>query len=176
MSHTAKILPYYTIADWEQWEGKWELIEGIPYAMSPSPVPKHQRISGNLYQEFNLQLKNCKHCKVYQAIDWQVTSDTILEPDILVVCGDPGKRLKFPPQLIVEILSPATTLKDRNTKFYIYEEQKVKYYLIIDPEKNSVEIFVHNNEKYKQTSFSNNYHFSFENERRATVDFTSIWE
>jgi Uma2 family endonuclease len=78
--------------------------------------------------------------------------------------------------LIVEILSPATTLKDRNTKFYIYEEQKVKYYLIIDLEKNSVEIFVHNNEKYEQTSFSNNYHFSFENECRATIDFTSIWE
>ena len=176
MSHTAKILPYYTIADWEQWEGKWELIEGIPYAMSPSPLPKHQRIAGNLYQEFNLQLKNCKQCKVYNAIDWQITNDTVLQPDVLVVCNDPGKRLKFPPQLTVEILSPGTALKDRNSKFYIYEEQKVKHYLIIDPEKNTVEIYILDDEKYKLTPAANTYTFSFENACKATIDFTDIWE
>ncbi len=26
-------------------EGRWELIEGIPYAMSPAPIPPHQFIS-----------------------------------------------------------------------------------------------------------------------------------
>jgi Uma2 family endonuclease len=175
MAHTAKILPYYTVDDWERWEGKWELIEGIPYAMSPSPVPKHQRIAGNLFQEFNLQLKSCKHCKVYNAIDWQITNDTILEPDVLVVCGDPGKHLKFPSQLIVEILSPSTALKDRNSKFYIYEEQKVKYYLVIDPDTNTVEIYVLNNERFELSPPSNNYHFTFENNCSATVEFKDIW-
>ena len=176
MSYTAKILPYYTIADWEQWEGKWELIEGIPYAMSPAPVPKHQRIALNLAQSFNLQLKNCKSCKVYQAIDWQITDHTVLEPDILIVCREPGKRLKFPPQLIVEILSPATALKDRNSKFYIYEEQKVKYCLIIDPDTNSVEIYLYNGEKYQKLSASDSCNFSFENDCKALIDFTNIWE
>jgi Uma2 family endonuclease len=176
VSFTAKILPYYTIADWEQWEGKWELIEGIPYAMSPSPLRKHQRIAGNLYQEFNLQLKDCKPCKVYNAIDWQITNDTVLQPDVLIVCGNPGRRLNFPPQLTVEILSPATASKDRNSKFYIYEEQKVKYYLMIDSDMNTVEAYIHNGEKYQKSPSSDSYDFSFENDRKATINFMNIWE
>jgi Uma2 family endonuclease len=144
--------------------------------MSPSPVPKHQRIALNLAQSFNLELKNCKSCKIYQAIDWQITEDPVLQPDILVVCDDPGKRLKFPPQLVVEILSPATSLKDRNSKFYIYEEQKVKYYLIIDLNTSTVEMNILSAEKYEQVSFSDTYTFSFENNCNATIDFTGIWE
>ena len=33
MAIANKILPYYTYDDWIEWEGKWELIEGIRYAM-----------------------------------------------------------------------------------------------------------------------------------------------
>jgi hypothetical protein len=40
MSSAVKILPYYTYEDYVQWEGKWELIDGIPYAMSPAHTPK----------------------------------------------------------------------------------------------------------------------------------------
>jgi hypothetical protein len=43
-----RLLPHYTYDDWLNWEGQWELIEGIPYAMSPMPVPNHQRIAANL--------------------------------------------------------------------------------------------------------------------------------
>ncbi|HJY21679.1 MAG TPA: hypothetical protein VJ279_02270 [Hanamia sp.] len=30
-----KIQPYYTYKDYCAWEGRWELIDGIPFAMSP---------------------------------------------------------------------------------------------------------------------------------------------
>jgi hypothetical protein len=39
MSTGAKILPYYTYYTYEDylhWEGRWELIDGIPYAMTPA--------------------------------------------------------------------------------------------------------------------------------------------
>lgn len=32
-----RILPHYTYSDYCNWEGRWELIEWIPYAMSPAP-------------------------------------------------------------------------------------------------------------------------------------------
>ena len=52
-----KIIPHYTYEDWLQWEGKWELIEGHPIAMSPTPVPKHQRIAAALkYEIINVLL------------------------------------------------------------------------------------------------------------------------
>ena len=172
----AKILPYYTIKDWEWWEGKWELIEGIPFAMSPAPIPKHQRIVINLTQQLNEQLKVCKKCKVYASIDWQITSDTILQPDVLVVCGDAGKRLNFPPELIIEILSPSTALKDRNSKYQLYLQQKVKYYLIIDPLKEATEIYELINDEYQLQQSNNYFHFTFSHDCFANIDFSDIWE
>ncbi|KHF29799.1 hypothetical protein LR68_01584 [Anoxybacillus sp. BCO1] len=32
----------YTYADYIQWEGQWELINGKAYNMSPSPTWEHQ--------------------------------------------------------------------------------------------------------------------------------------
>ena len=92
MSNAFKILPHYTYEDYVQWEGKWEVIDGIPYAMSPSPMPKHQLISANLIAEFRQQLKKCTTCKVYQPIDYLVAEDTILQPDMLIVCGEIVKK------------------------------------------------------------------------------------
>jgi hypothetical protein len=41
MSNAIKILPHYTYADYVQWEGKWEVIDGVPHAMSPAPRPSN---------------------------------------------------------------------------------------------------------------------------------------
>jgi hypothetical protein len=40
--------PAYTLADWETWEGRWELINGVAYDMTPSPTPEHQEVSTSL--------------------------------------------------------------------------------------------------------------------------------
>src|SRR5215211_4745387 len=119
MSSAIKILPNYTYDDYVFWEGNWELIDGIPYAMSPAPIPKHQIISLNIAVEFKTALKNCKHCKVLLPIDYKISENTVLQPDILIACKEITKKyLDFPPSLIVEILSPATVVKDRNTKYH----------------------------------------------------------
>jgi hypothetical protein len=47
MSNTIKILPHYTYSDYVQWEGKWEVIDGVPYAMSHSPAPRYQFVSAS---------------------------------------------------------------------------------------------------------------------------------
>ncbi|MGB4960903.1 MAG: Uma2 family endonuclease, partial [Saprospiraceae bacterium] len=49
--------------------------------------------------------------------------------------------LDFPPALVVEILSPSTEMKDRNTKYQWYETFGIRYYVMIDPDKDAVEIF-----------------------------------
>lgn len=148
-----KILPHYTYDDWMHWEGKWELLEGHPIAMSPTPIPKHQRVAAELITEFNLALRSstCKTCRVYDAMDYKISADTILVPDILIVCGDIEKKiLDFAPALVVEILSPATALRDRNTKFQLYEQQGVRYHLIADVEKEIIEVYQLQNAEYHQ--------------------------
>lgn len=144
MSLAVKILPHYTYQEYCLWEGRWEIIEGIPYAMSPAPNPRHQWISSNIKAEFRNAIKKsgCKTCKVYDFIDIKVSEDTVLQPDAVVVCGEITKPfLDFPAALVVEILSPSTAMKDRNNKFIIYQSQKIPYYIIIDVDKNEMEIY-----------------------------------
>ena len=41
MNVAHKYLPNYNYEDYCQWERQWELIERIPYAMSPTLIPIH---------------------------------------------------------------------------------------------------------------------------------------
>ena len=101
MSIAERYRPYYTYEDYCQWEGRWELIEGMPYAMSPAPIPAHQRVSVLLNFEFVKALKNCKNCKLFQPLDWKIKEDTIVQPDLLIVCEKIEKKfLDFSPVLV----------------------------------------------------------------------------
>jgi Uma2 family endonuclease len=176
-----KILPHYTYEDYCLWEGRWELIDGIPYAMSPAPNMKHQWLVANIIYELKSGIKKskCELCKVYDFIDLKVEEDTILQPDCSIVCGETKKNyLDFPPALVVEILSEATKLKDRISKFSIYEKFGIKYYLIVDPEKSSVEIYFLKNGKYSSQDFSSETPFTFSLSDDCKIDATlkNIWE
>lgn len=144
MGSKARILPNYTYDDYRQWKGRWEIIDGIPFAMSPMPSPKHQRIASSLSRLFENTLaenKNCS-CSVYQPIDVKIEETTVVNPDLLIVCQPINKQfLDFPPNLVVEILSPSTRLKDRNSKYTLYERFGIRYYLIIDPDKETIEVY-----------------------------------
>lgn len=177
MGNAVKILPHYTYADYVQWEGKWEVIGGIPYAMSPARVPKHQVVAGNLHAEFRLQLKQCDKCKVYQPIDYLVEDDTIFQPDLLVVCGIISKKyLDFPPALVAEILSPSTAAKDRFTKLPIYQSLGIPYYLIIDPDLEEVEVYELLDGEYKMASKGKAIRHEFTLDScHASIDFNEIW-
>lgn len=138
MAMPQKILPHYTFEDWQHWDGVWELIEGHPIAMSPSPIPAHQRVAAEIRTELTLALRasKCTHCRTYDPLDFKISDDTIFVPDILIICGEVKKKyLDFPPALVGEILSPSSALRDRNTKFQYYEQQGIPYYLIVDVEK-----------------------------------------
>jgi Uma2 family endonuclease len=145
-------LPHYTYDDYVQWEGRWELIQGIPYAMVPAPVKKHQRICGEIFGELRELLKECEKCVVFLPVDWSITDDTVVQPDVLVVCGEDmeGVKLEKTPVMVFEVLSPSTSKKDRNIKYRLYEGAGVKYYCIVDPETDSADVFVLQKEKYNK--------------------------
>jgi len=176
-----KLLPYYTYEDYCKWEGRWELIEGIPFAMSPAPNMKHQWIVVNIVSELRSALKEskCKNCKVYDFIDLKIEEDTILQPYCSIICGATKKNyLDFPPTVVVEILSDSTALKDRITKFSIYEKFGIKYYLIADPEKESIEIYFLEDSKYTLQDPAANDTFTFTLSDDCQIDLTlqNIWE
>lgn len=174
-----KIIPHYTYDDWLHWEGKWELIEGHPIAMSPTPIPLHQRVASELRGELwdALRKSNCRKCRIYDPLDYKISDDTILVPDILIICGEVKKKfLDFPPTLVVEILSPSTALRDRHTKYQYYQQQGVKYYLIVDADKKFINIYLLQNGEYSLQEINNSYTFQLDDECSVTPDFSNIFD
>jgi Uma2 family endonuclease len=152
----------YTYKDYLKWsdEERWEIIDGVPYSMSPAPARKHQEISGELFAVIHNYLKG-KTCRVYSApfdvrllINEETDENTtnVVQPDISVIC-DPSKLddkgCKGSPDLIIEIASPSTLKKDLKDKFYLYEKALVKEYWIVYPEEKIVVTYMLNeNDRY----------------------------
>ncbi len=145
-------LPHYTYDDYVQWEGNWELIHGIAYAMVPAPAKKHQRLAVKIAAQLETLLQECPRCQTYMPIDWQITEDTVVQPDVLVVCDDDPEqdRLLIPPVLVFEITSPSTARKDRILKYRLYEEAGVIYYCLVDPGTAAAEVFTLNKRHYRK--------------------------
>ena len=179
MSSGYTLLPQYTYDDYCQWEGRWELIDGIPYAMAPMPLPKHQWVAGNVHSVFREALKKAGcGCKVYQPIDYKLSEDTIFNPDLLIVCKPITKKfLDFTPDLVVEILSEGTAMKDRHTKYPKYEAEGIPYYLMIDIETQMVEVYKLVMGKYQRQAIDQNQQYEFIlDDCGFAVLFTAIWE
>jgi Uma2 family endonuclease len=169
--------PKYTYEDSKAWEGRWELIRSIPYAISPAPTWKHQDINTELASRFRTSLKNCAKCKATIYLDWILDENTVLQPDLLVYCGNiNGNTLQFPPSIVVEILSPSTAKRDKGVKYKLYESEGVKYYIIVDPENSEVLIYELKDESYRLVAKGDGIQFEFEvDECKAHIDFSAIW-
>lgn len=179
MSIAEKYRPNYTYDDYCQWEGRWELIEGMPYAMSPLPMPLHQIAGGNLYALFKDALKKgCKECKAFPPLDWKIEEDTVVQPDMFVVCNKIEKKfLDFAPVLVVEVLSPSTASKDRGEKMELYQQQQVKYYLILDPQFKKTEIYLLQQGTYKQVAENPaDFTFTLQDDCAIDVNFSEVWD
>ena len=145
----------YTFADCLTWDENEsiEIINGEAFMMA-TPSRIHQKISGELFRQLANYLEG-KKCEVYSAPfgvrlfeqdgDRPEDVDTVVEPDISVVC-DRSKLdkhgCKGAPDLIVEILSPSTLRHDRLVKLNLYQRAGVREYWIADPENRSVMVFL----------------------------------
>lgn len=87
----------------------------------------------------------------------------------MVVCEEIKENfVTNPPSIILEILSPATILKDRNTKFNLYQAYGVRYYLIADLGKRMVEILHLQHNLYHEKNDLAEFNLT----RNCTVNFS----
>ena len=174
-------LPYYTYDDYKNWEGNdWELIYGQAYCMSPAPMLKHQNISSNIAWELKNSLQNCDNCKAYMPIDWKISEDTVVQPDNSVICHKPQHEayITKAPKIIFEILSKSTAKKDKGLKFNLYEQEGVKYYIIVDPKEELAKVYELKDGRYvkmyDESDESVDFHIS-ECNKTVSFDFSKIW-
>lgn len=142
---------YGQYLDWD--DGKrWELIDGIPYDMSPAPNRKHQKIIGNLFIQISNYFKG-KPCEIYiapfdirlsESYEDEHVIETVVQPDLSIFCDKSKldeKGAKGAPDWVIEVLSPGTAYKDLNIKLLLYQQYQVKEYWIVDPETSNIHVF-----------------------------------
>jgi Uma2 family endonuclease len=141
MSTARRYQPHYTLDDYRHWEGRWELWGGVAIAMSPSPFGRHAKLLARTVAALQTSIDACRcDATVLVEIDWIVSSDTVLRPDAVVVCGpEPARHVEQVPALVVEILSEATRDRDLSFKRDLYREQGVRWYLVVDPDANRMQ-------------------------------------
>ncbi len=169
---------HYTYDDYKLWKGEWELFDGIAVAMSPAPVRKHQSLAGALIREFGNQLYDCMECEVLGEVDYKISDDTILRPDIVVTCDETGEAyLTKAPEIIVEIVSKSSAKRDEVYKFEIYEREKVRYYIIVYPDDLIAKVYKLDGKTYdKQGDFTQETYTFQESRCGLTLDFARVFK
>jgi Uma2 family endonuclease len=80
-------------------------------------------------------------------LDVILTETIIVQPDIIYLDRGrlgaiSGRGVEGAPTLVVEVLSPSSTLIDRNTKWQLYARHRVPFYWLVDPEGRAIEALV----------------------------------
>jgi Uma2 family endonuclease len=137
-----------TYADYAQ------LPEGAPYqlidgelVMSPAPTPYHQRISIRLGYALMGFVREQHLGEVLMApVDVYLGEVHTFQPDLLYLAQERlsrigEQRIEGAPDLVIEILSPATAYYDLKVKAHVYAETGVREYWVVDPVEKSIEVY-----------------------------------
>jgi Uma2 family endonuclease len=154
-------IEYHTYADYCSWpdDVRYELIDGVAYAMGPAPVRRHQGILLELARQVANVLEGSP-CRPYIApfdvrlpkageIDDDV--NTVVQPDLVVICDRAkldDKGCRGAPDWVVEVLSPSTAGHDQILKRALYQRVGVREYWLVHPVDRLVTIYTLNAGSY----------------------------
>ena len=154
-------LERHTYADYLTWpdEMRYELIDGLAYAMGPAPARRHQEIAGEVFRQIADALEGSP-CRPYiapfdvrlpRANEVDDAVDTVVQPDISVICDKiklDERGCRGAPDWVVEVLSPRTASHDQIVKRALYERVGVREFWLVHPVDNLVTIYLLENGVY----------------------------
>ncbi len=138
---------------------RYELINGRLYEM-PAPGFEHQRIISRMLLIMRGFSDKGNLGEVLPAPFDVILSETVVvQPDILFISNENLKNIKRgrlfgSPDLVVEIVSPTSYVRDRYDKFVLYERYGVKEYWLVYPEHKVVEVWCLRDGKYVLHAFA----------------------
>ena len=120
-------------------DARYELLDG-DLIMVPAPDLTHQRVQSRLGRRLAQFIEERALGEFFFApCDVVLTDTDVVQPDLLFVSRDRehllsgGDNVRGAPDLVVEILSPATAERDRGCKRALYERHGVAEYWLVDP-------------------------------------------
>lgn len=128
---------------------RYELVEGV-VVMSPSPVLRHQAVSGEIFGQLHVFLRTNPVGFAFFEVDVRLGRgaggrDVVFRPDLIFVrrerFGALPAYVTGAPDLVVEVVSPGYRRYDRETKRSEYERHGVGEYWLIDPEEATIDLW-----------------------------------
>jgi Uma2 family endonuclease len=122
---------------------RWELVDGLPVAMSPERVV-HGDVKYRVARALDGAIAKANvPCRfVLDSAAVRVDARTLFQPDALIYCGEPVSpdALEIPrPVVVIEVLSPGNATTDLRDKLQGYfRVPSVQHYLVVDPDKHLV--------------------------------------
>ena len=123
-----------------------ELIDGNHY-VTPTPLPKHQRIVATLHRLIGPTVHDRFLGTILGSpVDVLLSQVDVVQPYFLFISTARSsiiteRNIQGAPDLVVEILSASTRKNDEGLKRTPYERAQVQEYWIIDPHAETVKIF-----------------------------------
>jgi len=142
-----KLMSYEEFLNWCDEDTLAEWVDGKVVFYSPAS-DSHQNLSDWLTSILRIYAES-KDLGIVRSAPFQMKLAELKrgrEPDIIFVAKDNLPRLKTthldgPADLVIEIISPESYLRDRGEKFAEYEIALVKEYWILDPEEKRADFF-----------------------------------
>lgn len=133
-----------------------ELIDGN-LIMTPAPTPRHQLVTTYLLLTLGQYVHTQGLGRVLTApLDIELAPERqIVQPDLIFISQERvaalvgEKRITGAPDLLVEILSPATARLDRHVKLPLYAASGVAEYWIVDMAEQAVEVYTLDGATYR---------------------------
>jgi len=124
---------------------RYELLEG-ELVMVPSPDWLHQSITASLFKLLAGFVEERALGEVrFAPLDVVLSEEDVVQPDLLFLSR--GRLdlvregvVRGAPDLVVEVLSPASAQRDRTYKKTLYARHGVKEYWLVDPEAQTIEV------------------------------------
>lgn len=133
---------------------RYEILDGVLY-MSPAPTLEHQGSAARFVYHLMTHIDFAGLGRVFPApVDVELAPDRVVQPDVVVVLMQnlgvlAGSRIIGAPDLVVEIVSPATAGYDRREKQDAYARAGVPEYWIADPASRTIEVLTLEQGRYR---------------------------
>lgn len=122
---------------------RYEIIDGEVF-VTPAPYVSHQEVLANLNDILRRHVR--KHrlgLLLFAPVGVVLEPLSGVEPDLIFVAAArraivQSKGIFGPPDLAVEILSPATAARDRGRKKVLYARTGIAHYWMVDPRKGTL--------------------------------------
>lgn len=133
-------------------EPRCELLYGR-LLVTPAPTLRHAEVVARLAIEIGGYADRNGGRVAVSPVDVVLAEHSVVQPDVIWISparnGIAGTRVEGAPDLVVEVLSPSTTGRDRGEKLRLYAEAGVPEYWLVDPEAATFEFLVLRDGRYE---------------------------